>query len=78
MTYAREGWAPLHILLQYTMKLKFEIYPGSSIRVKVVSREVLYPIELEFGNVGFWEEGKTGELREKSLGEEYRKNQQKT
>ena len=33
-------------------------------------RDVLHPIELEFGNVDFWEEEKTGEPREKPLGAE--------
>ena len=33
-------------------------------------------IELEFGKVGFWREGKTGTLREKPLGKE--ENQQQT
>ena len=28
-----------------------DIYPGSSTHPKVVFREVLHPIELEFGNV---------------------------
>ena len=31
-------------------------------------------IELEFGNVGFWGEGKTGEPQEKPLGAEQRTN----
>ena len=30
-----------------------DIYPGSSTHPKVVFREVLHPIELEFGNVDF-------------------------
>ena len=30
-----------------------DIYPGSSTYPKVVFREVLHPIELEFGNVDF-------------------------
>ena len=30
-----------------------DIYPGSSTHSKVVFREVLHPIELEFGNVDF-------------------------
>jgi len=36
----------------------------------VVFREVLHPIELEFGNVDFSGEGKTGEPGEKHLGAE--------
>ena len=44
-----------------------DIYPGSSTHSKVVFREVLHPIELEFGNVDFWGEGKTGEPEEKPL-----------
>ena len=43
------------------------IYPGSSSHPKVVFREVLHPIELEFGNVDFRGERKTGELGEKPL-----------
>ena len=42
-------------------KTIIDIYPGSSTHPKVVFREVLHPIELEFGNVDFWGEGKTGE-----------------
>ena len=30
-----------------------DIYPGSSTHSKVVFKEVLHPIELEFGNVDF-------------------------
>ena len=67
-----------YLVAIYIMEMKFEIYPGSSTHVKVVCREILHPIELEFGNVGFWEEGKTGELGEKALGAEYWKNQQQT
>ena len=39
-------------------------------------REVLHPIELEVGNVGFWGEGKTGEPGQKPLGAEKRTNNQ--
>ena len=39
-------------------------------------REVLRPIELEFGNGDFWGEGKTRELREKPLGAGWRTNNQ--
>ena len=53
-----------------------DIYPGSSTHSKVFSREVLHPIELEFGNVDFWGEGKTGEPGEKPLGAEERTNNQ--
>mgnify|MGYP007058653213 CR=1 FL=1 len=35
--------------------------------MKVVFREVLHPIKLEFGNVDFSGEGKTGEAGEKPL-----------
>lgn len=38
----------------------------------VVFNMVLNPIKLEFRNVGFWGEGKTGETREKPLGSEKR------
>ena len=34
-------------------KLIIDIYPGSSTHPKVVFREVLHLIELEFGNVDF-------------------------
>ena len=34
------------------MNLINDIYPGSSTHEKVVFREVLHPIELEFRNVG--------------------------
>ena len=44
-----------------------DIYTGSSTHPKVVFREVLHPIKLEFGNVDFWGEGKTGEPGEKAL-----------
>ena len=44
-----------------------DIYPGSSTHLKVVFREVLHPIKLEFGNVDFSGESKTGELGEKPL-----------
>ena len=46
------------------------IYPGNSTHPKVVFREVLHPIELEFGTVDFREEGKTREPGEKPLGAE--------
>ena len=46
------------------------ICPGSSTHTKVVFREVLLVVELKFGNVVFWGEGKTRESREKPLGEE--------
>ena len=46
------------------------LYPGSSTHSKVVFREVLHPIEVEFGNVDFLGEGKTGEPGEKPLGAE--------
>ena len=45
-------------------------YIRGSTHAKVVFEEVLHPIELEFGNAGLWEEGKTGEPKEKPLGEE--------
>ena len=35
-----------------------DIYPGSFTHPKVVFREVMHPIKLEFGNVGFEESGK--------------------
>ena len=44
-----------------------DIYPRSSTHIKVVFREVLHPIEVEFGNVEFWGEGKTREPGEKPL-----------
>ena len=47
-----------------------DIYPGRSTHAKVVLREALYPVKLEFGNVDFWQEGKTGEPGEKPLGAE--------
>ena len=47
-----------------------DIYPGSSTHPKMVFREVLHPIELEFGTVDFLGEGKTEEPREKPLGAE--------
>ena len=47
-----------------------ETYPGSSTHMKVVFREILHLIKLEFGNVDFWGEGKTREPWEKSQGEE--------
>jgi len=50
-----------------------DIYPGSSTHSKVVFKEVLHPIELEFGNADFWGEGKTGR---KPLGAEWRTNNQ--
>jgi len=53
-----------------------DIYPGSSAHAKVVFREVLHAIELEFRNVDILGEGKTGELSEKPLGAE--ENQQQT
>ena len=34
-------------------KIIIDIYPGSSTHPKVIYREVLHPIELEFGNVDF-------------------------
>ena len=46
-----------------------DIYPRSSTHTKVVFREVLHPIRLEFGNVDFWGEGETGEP-EKNLSEQ--------
>ena len=42
--------------------------PGSSTHLKIVFREVLHPIDLEFGNVDFRGEGKTVEPGEKLLG----------
>jgi len=53
-----------------------DIYPGSSTHLKVIFREVPHLIELEFGNVDFWGEGKTGEPGEKPLGAEKRTNNQ--
>jgi len=53
-----------------------DIYPGSSTHSKVIFREVLHAIELEFGNVDFWGEGKTREPREKPLRAEQRNNKQ--
>ena len=47
-----------------------DIYLGSSTHPKVVFREVLHPIELEFGTVDFRGEGKIGEPGEKPLGVE--------
>ena len=47
-----------------------DIYPRSSTHIKVVFREVLHPIEVEFGNVDFLGEGKTREPGEKPLGAE--------
>ena len=52
-----------------------DVYRGSSTHLKVVFIEVLHPIELEFGNVDFWGERKTGEPGEKPIGAE---NQQPT
>lgn len=43
-----------------------DIYPGSATHAKVVFREVLHPIELEFENGVFWGEGKP-ENPEKNL-----------
>ena len=37
----------------FFFKLIIDIYPGSSTHPKVVFREVLHLIELEFGNVDF-------------------------
>ena len=47
-----------------------DINPVSSTHAKVVFREVLHPIKLEFGNVDFWGEVKTGEPGERPLGAE--------
>ena len=47
-----------------------DIYPRISTRLKMVFREVLHSIELEFRNVDFWGEGETGEFLEKPLGAE--------
>ena len=44
--------------------------------LKVVFREVLHPIKLDFGHVDLGGEGGTGEPGEKSLGEEQRTNNQ--
>ena len=43
-----------------------DIYPGSSTHPKVVFREVLHPIELEFGNVDFLRRGKNRRTRRKT------------
>ena len=57
----------LFMLLKQEQSLIVHVYPGSSTHPKVVFREVLYPIELEFGKVDFLGERKYGE---KPLGAE--------
>ena len=46
-----------------------DIYPGSSSHLKVVFREVLHSIELDFGNVDFWGVGRPENL-EKNVSEQ--------
>ena len=71
-TFLFEKWLLWKLDIQNSVQLInntliSDIYPGSSTHSKVVFREVLHPIELEFGNVDFWGEGKTGEPGEKPL-----------
>ena len=52
-SFSKWGKDPLDMFSIKTIIIINDIYPGSSIHSKVVFREVLHPIELEFGKCWF-------------------------
>ena len=61
------SWGYIHNNLWIIIIIN-DIYLANSTYARRVFREVLHLIELEFGDVDFWGEGKTREPREKPLG----------